>query len=113
INLIFHLLSVWLVFLVVQRIFGETLPAWFAALLFALHPVNVESVTNIAGRADTMAAVGVLLALYLHIRCSANIGSSRYVGAAGIFLASIFAVFSKENGVIVCAVLPFYDWTAR
>ncbi|MDQ6827978.1 MAG: hypothetical protein M3081_03835 [Gemmatimonadota bacterium] len=63
--------------------------ALIAALLFALHPVHVEAVANIVGRAECMAAVFVLMALLAHRRQS--------WAAVPLFA---LALASKENSVV-------------
>jgi hypothetical protein len=38
-------------------------PAFFAAALWAVHPIATESVTNVAGRADLLATMSILAEL--------------------------------------------------
>ena len=108
VNLAFHLANVLLAFLLALRVFRSHFPAFFTAAIFAIHPVNVESVTNIAGRADLMAALGVLAALLLHSR--ANRGAFT---VAGIFAAALFGLFSKESAIILPAAMLLYDVVFR
>src|SRR5713101_7819949 len=68
VNLGLHAGNVILVWLLALTIWKQRLAAFFTAAIFAAHPVNVESVTNIAGRADLMAGLGVLAGLVLHAR---------------------------------------------
>jgi hypothetical protein len=42
------------------RLFGDIWRALALAALWGLHPVPTESVTNVVGRADLLAAFGVL-----------------------------------------------------
>ena len=68
VNLGLHAGNVLLVWLRAWTIWKERTVAFFTAAIFAAHPVNVESVTNIAGRADLMAGLGVLAVLVLYTR---------------------------------------------
>lgn len=58
INLALHAANVLLAWLLVLEIWKIRSAAFFTAAIFALHPVNSEAVTNVAGRADLMAALG-------------------------------------------------------
>ena len=80
------------------------LPALIAAALFAVHPVHVESVGNIVGQAELLAAALVLVAVerYLAWRATGRITGGQRVLLAGITLA---AIFSKETGVVIPALL--------
>jgi Flp pilus assembly protein TadD len=66
-----------------------------AALLFALHPVHVEAVTAMVGRAEVLAALGSLGCLYL--TCTRRRSWWR-LGAALVVLA--LGVLSKENAAV-------------
>lgn len=79
VNLAIHLLAALTLFGVIRRTllspslhprFGDTaLPlAFFAALLWTVHPLQTESVTYLAQRAESLAALFYLLALYTFIR---------------------------------------------
>jgi protein O-mannosyl-transferase len=73
-NILFHLLNTLLVFLIARQLAGAwgVKWSWFplaSALLFALHPINTESVTWIAGRTDPLAAIFILSAIWCLLRC--------------------------------------------
>ncbi len=109
VNFGLHMVNVWLVFELALLVFGEALPAVFAAALWGVHPVGVESVANIAGRADLLAVAGVLGALVLYIRTRGATGRGRVLGLAGIFALAMFAVFAKENGAVLIALMLLWD----
>jgi Flp pilus assembly protein TadD len=61
--------------LVVRLVLSLGFGSWWACaagLLFAVHPAHVEAVAGLVGRADVMAALWVLLALWLHDRVIAD-----------------------------------------
>ena len=71
-----------------------------AGLLFAVHPVHVEAVANVVGRAEPMAAVGYAAALLCALRVERHRG---YL--AGVALAAAFAIASKEHAVTLPATV--------
>ena len=79
------------------------------AALWALHPLLTESVTNIVGRADELAALGVFAGLLCHIRGSQAVGLRKLAWLAGLAVSAAIAVFSKESGVVVAAAMLCYD----
>jgi len=103
VNLALHLANVLLAWLLALRLWKAPLPAFVTAAIFAVHPVNTEAVTNIAGRADLMAALGVLSALVLHA------APRRAFTLPAIFAAALFAFFSKESAVVLPAAMLLYD----
>src|SRR5206468_9016281 len=113
VNLGLHAVNVILVWLLALTVWKRPLPAFFTAAIFAAHPVNVEAVTNIAGRADLMAGMGVLAALVLHTRLDAVSGWRRIAGLFGMLLAALFGLFSKENAVVLPAAMLLYDLVFR
>src|ERR1017187_3448110 len=65
INFVLHEMNVALVYALGVLIFAETAPALALAAIWGLHPLLTESVTNIVGRADLLAALGVLAGVVL------------------------------------------------
>ncbi len=84
---------------VARRWSGER-AALAAGLLFAVHPVHVEAVANIVGRAEVMAALFVLLAVYAALAHD-NLWWSAAALAAGLL--------SKENAVVAPALI-IWGW---
>ncbi len=73
-----------------------------AGLIFAVHPVHVEAVANIAGRAELMAALFAVLAVY------AALGRDQIAWSA---LAGALALLCKENGAVVPGLIV-WGWMA-
>jgi hypothetical protein len=71
-----------------------------AGLVFAWHPVHVEAVASLVGRAELLVAAGILGAVLAARR-------GRWVVAV---LCAALAMFSKEHGVIVGAVVLLDKW---
>jgi hypothetical protein len=70
--------------------------ALVAGLLFAVHPVHVEAVANVVGRAELMAALFTLLAVY------AALVPERVAWSAG---ALALGLLSKENAAVAPALI--------
>jgi tetratricopeptide (TPR) repeat protein len=84
--------------------------AWLAGaagLLFAVHPVHVETAAWIVGRSDSLAALFGLLALTLHLAYRRG-GSRGALGAAA--LALFGALLSKAAAAGLVLLLPLADW---
>ena len=67
-NLLLHLLSVVLLFLIARRLGASPLSAALAAALFGLHPVCAEPVSWISGRKDVLAVTLGLWAFWDFLR---------------------------------------------
>jgi hypothetical protein len=88
------------------RRMAGTSAAWAAGLLFAAHPIHVEPVANIVGRAELMCALGVVGALVLFLK---PLTTARTLGIAGCFL---LALGSKEQGMLT-PLLILLLWLCR
>jgi hypothetical protein len=113
VNLLLHAVNAFLVYLLVLHLVRRYWPAFFAAALWALHPIATEAVTNIVGRSDELAALWVLGALLLYIRSTRKTGRAKGRWLAAMMVSTALAVFSKENGVMVVGLVLLYDFTWR
>lgn len=97
VNIVLHGLSALLVYVFARRwlSFGG---AAIAGFVFALHPVHVEAVANIVGRAELMAACSVIGMLLLHER--------RSPWAVAVFAAGML---SKEHAIVAPVLAALLD----
>ena len=88
--------------------------AYVAGLLFAAHPVHVEAVANVVGRAELICAAGALGALV--ILAKRPLTGPRALAAWACF---VVALLSKEQGMLLpllmaaLALVPFGGWPLR
>ena len=108
VNLLLHWLNATLVFALVREVSGRPWAALAAAALFAVHPLTVESVTNIVGRADLFAGLSVLAGVWLYRRFL-GAGRGRVMWLTGLGAACLAGVFSKESAVVLPAVMLLHD----
>ncbi len=109
VNLLLHLINVFLAFAVARRLFSKFWPSFFVAAIWAVHPVLTESVTNIIGRADLLAGAGVLGGFLLYLKSRDAQGSRRAICLAGLALATAIGVYSKESAVVIVAIIAVYE----
>ena len=115
VNLILHLANVTLVYALGALIFGEPLLGLALAAIWGLHPLLTEGVTNIVGRADLLAVFGILTGLICHFRATSGTGWRQAGWLIGLTLAQAIGLFSKENAVVLPALMLSYDviWSDR
>jgi protein O-mannosyl-transferase len=66
-NLIFHIINTILVFLILRILIKDELASFFGALLFAIHPVQVESVAWVTGVKDVFSGFLSLVAIWQYL----------------------------------------------
>ena len=105
VNIILHWMTSFAVYLLLLRLFPEyPRRAFFAALIFLVHPVQTQAVTYVVQRATLMAAFFCVLSCYLFARLPQNLLSSKklittpnvltYLAA---LICGALAVLSKQN----------------
>ena len=96
-------------------IFGQPSLALALAALWGFHPVLTESVTNIVGRADLLAAFGVLTGLLCYARAASVAGWRRWAWLVTLGIAQAVGLFSKESGIVLPGIMLLYDliWSNR
>jgi tetratricopeptide (TPR) repeat protein len=116
INVLLHLGNVLLAYALARRLVRRFWPAVFIASLWAVHPVLTESVTNIVGRADLLAAMGVLSGFLMYLKSTEATGWARGAGLAGLAIVTTIGVFSKESAIAILPLIVLYElawWKGR
>lgn len=106
--IVLHILNSFLVFYLISELRLKRLGAFFAALIFLVHPVQVEAVSYVSGLADPMSFFFVFLALVIFLKVKTSLGNISSRGNANhgyrwIALALFFyicALFSKETSLL-------------
>lgn len=110
-SIIWHLLDVLLVYACVKRLQGNVWIALFVALLFAIHPVQTESVSWIAARNKVMNGFFFLLAIYIYIGYTLKHSNQKLIL---IYLCAIAAYVCKLTAVTLPFALVAIDiWMNR
>jgi hypothetical protein len=109
VNLLLHWSNAVLAFVLVRAVTGRPWIALASAALFACHPLTVESVTNVVGRADLLAGLSMLggLCLYRGFRDATGGRRGRWLAALGVAYAA--GVFCKESAAVLPAVMLLHD----
>jgi len=105
-NVVLHFINVLLVFGILRRLAPRLgiadeaahRVAWFAALMFALHPAQTEAVTYISGRSVSLMAMFTLAALLAYLKARDGSRAIAWRAASAFFFA---ALATKENAWIL------------
>jgi protein O-mannosyl-transferase len=112
-SMIFHILCTFTVFAFIRVLTRNTIAAAIAALLFAVHPMRVESVTWIAGRKDLLYGMFYMLACTTHIFYIRNQAGKKTLWFIATILLFALSLFCKSVGVTLPVVLLFIDYYER
>jgi len=106
-NLFFHIANSLLLFLILFRMTGAIWQSAFVAVVFALHPLNVESVAWVAERKNVLSTFFLLLTIWAYIRYAEKPTTKRY---SLVFLLFAFGLMSKSMVVTLPFVLLLLDY---
>lgn len=100
-NLVLHVLAVLLVWRVVRRLVKHDAAAFMGALLFALHPVQVEAVAWVSGMKDVLFALLSLAALDRWLEFLDETTSRRWLHYGLGTAAFALAMLAKPTAMVV------------
>jgi len=117
-NIAFHIANSFFVYLLISWTLGlkqfekkhadkAKRMALFAALLFAVHPIQTEAVTYIISRTELLATFFYLAAFLLFIRGTQERKPLYYLG---VLFSALLSMGSKEWAVTLPAMLMLYDY---
>ena len=115
-NIVVFALCVFLLFLFLDKLFGgaKTIVAFFAALIFAVHPIHTEVVANIKSRDELLSYCFAFLSLILFMKYmdKGRVGDLIF---GGVIL--YMSYLSKESSIAFFGLIPFifffYYYTDR
>lgn len=107
INVLFHVASTAFLFLFLNRVTRSPWQSAAATLLFALHPLHVESVAWVAERKDVLSAFFWMLTMYAYCRYVERPCIARYIAVMVYFTLGLLA---KPMLVTLPIILLLLDW---
>lgn len=90
-NVVFHFASKGLLYFLLSGITGDPWQSLFVSLLFALHPLHVESVAWVSERKDVLNGFFWFLTLLLYVRYVKGGGRGRYLLSLLSFAAGLMS----------------------
>ena len=113
-NLILHLINALLVFFFVRLLFrkGTLWVPFIVSVLFAIHPMHVESVAWISERKDVLYTMFFLLGLISYLKYL-RAEKGKYKHFIYLTLFFLLSLFSKSAAVVFPILLFALDWYER
>jgi hypothetical protein len=100
INILFHSINSFLVFKILRNLLGAK-KSLLVATIFAVHPVHVESVAGIVGRADILYSFFVLAGILFAIKPDSGSFLSAAIRCLSTSSLCFVAIFFKELGIVL------------
>jgi len=107
VNVLLHAINVWLLFMVLLEATGLVWRSWMVAALFALHPINVESVAWVSERKNLISMFFFLAALAAYRWYTEKPRPGRYSLVASLFALGLMA---KPQVITLPFVLLLWDY---
>ncbi|MCK9408683.1 MAG: tetratricopeptide repeat protein [Bacteriovoracaceae bacterium] len=107
-SLLLHLINILLVYRLIVYISGDINSALIVALLFGIHPVNVETVSWVSARKDLLYSLFFLSGMNLYFGFLE--GKHRIGTIIGMGIVFILGLLSKPTMVVFPLVLFMIDW---
>jgi len=111
-NILLHAANGVLVFIIIKKMVEKPFAAFLGAMLFVVHPLQVESVAWISELRGLLSTFFGLWFLYRHLTLGQAVKPKRtYIAAQVVLLA--FSVLSKPSGVVFPLLVWAVDWLYR
>jgi tetratricopeptide (TPR) repeat protein len=107
-SLLYHLLNILLLFTLIRVMLKSVPAALLAALVYALHPMAVETVSWTTGRGDLLYALFAFPALIYYVKYLTQGGKRKYL--LFTFLFFVLSGLSKPTAMTLPVTLLVFDW---
>ncbi|MBR9699207.1 tetratricopeptide repeat protein [Candidatus Woesearchaeota archaeon] len=108
-SIILHALASVMIFLIIAKLFNEKL-GFFAAALFAVHPIHVGRVANATASFDIIGLIFYLLSFYLYVRFRDSNRRSFLVSSIIVF---VLGLLSSEELFTLPLLIGLYEFVFR
>ena len=108
VNVLFHIANSILLFLVLRKITAALWPSAFVAVLFAVHPLHVESVAWAAERKDVLSTFFWMLTMGAYAFYAARPDLKKYLITLGLFALGLMAKPMLVTLPFVLLLLDFW-----
>jgi hypothetical protein len=110
-NLVLHTINTFLLWQLIRSLTGRATVAFFVALLFAVHPLNVEAVANISQRKSVLSTCFGLLSLLAYVGYARRGSAWRYT--LTVLLAALSLLSKALFVTLPCLLLLLDYWPLR
>ncbi len=107
-SLLYHLVNIVLLFFLIYLMLGSAPAALAAALIYAVHPLNVETVSWVTGRGDLLYALFAFPALICYVYYIKKDFNIKYLLYTFVFF--ILSGLSKPTAMTLPLTLVVFDW---
>jgi Flp pilus assembly protein TadD len=120
VNMVIHMLNGVFLFLFLMNTFKLPVlqgkikhPFWvayLATLIWVIHPLQVQSVTYIVQRMNSLATLFYMLAFLCYLKARLSSSKRRWLCAIASFVSVLLALGSKEIAVTLPFFILLYEW---
>jgi len=110
VNVLLHILVVLAIYWLINILFRDKLLSLLTSILFIVHPIHTETVAYISDRSELLVALFVLLCFIFYIK---QFNSKRISIYILMLVSFVLALASKENSLILPALLLLYHYTFK
>ena len=111
-SLLMHLGSVVMLYQLALRITRSKLGALSAALIFGLHPVQVENVVWSSAVTELLCTFLSLASLLCYLRSLESASRRLLLLSSSVFLFAL-AILAKETAIVIPVVIFLHEWLGR
>jgi len=108
VNILLHLLNVLFVFLLLKKLFGRNEIAIVAALLFSIHPINVESVAWVSERKNLLFTLFFLTSLFNYVKFLQKDNKKYYLYSLLLFLLAVFSKVTAASLFFSLFIIEYF-----
>lgn len=107
-SIAWHGLNGFLLYVLAHRLTGSRIGAWCAALLFLVHPLQVEAVANLANRKDSLALAFMFLSMLCYVQGFRQRQRQWHWTVAAVGLG-VIACLAKQNAIVLPLLALAYE----